>query len=243
MKVFKKLDMQKHLKETLHSSTIPVIGDPPSLLNTKCANWTDVVVVDGKCYDKDAVAKLLAERDALAATLSEIQQASQDYSDGKITRYEFVKKLAFLAAVQPQQHLAEIRAEAARAGFIAGREYGLIDKHKDVMRTVIERSANQYVESIRKGGDIWIWFAIQHPSNSPLIPMYQSIGLVIIYLYALGVRNLHTILISSNPTNQLSNAKGVTYEHILKYSSRYLVGSNNGLFCTNTALPNPWDVC
>ena len=53
-----------------------------------------------------------AERDALAATLSEIQQASQDYSDGKITRYEFVKKLAFLAAVQPQQHIAKIRAEA-----------------------------------------------------------------------------------------------------------------------------------
>lgn len=50
-----------------------VIGDPPNLLNSKVAHWTDVVVVDGKCYDKDAVAKLLAERDNAWKELREIR--------------------------------------------------------------------------------------------------------------------------------------------------------------------------
>lgn len=103
----------------------------------------------------DHIVALIAERDALAATLSEIQQASQDYSDGKITRYEFVKKLAFLAAVQPQQHLAEIRAEAGRAGFIAG--------YNECCRQVFgspapeyatPHFANQYADKIRQGGDV-----------------------------------------------------------------------------------------
>lgn len=41
----------------------PIIGDPPAYLNTKVANWTDVVVVDNKCYDKDDVQALILERD------------------------------------------------------------------------------------------------------------------------------------------------------------------------------------
>jgi hypothetical protein len=173
MNEFTEFTMLKHVRETLSTSTAEaaphVIGDPTSLLNTKCANWTDVVVVDGKCYDKDAVAKLLverdalasevddanervadvtAERDALAATLSEIQQASQDYSDGKIQRYEFVKKLAFLAAVTPQQYLAEIRAEAGRAGFDAGFWFA---RSALGTRPLLSQAAEQYAEKIRQG--------------------------------------------------------------------------------------------
>ena len=102
-----------------------------------------------------------AERDALAATLSEIQQASQDYSDGKITRYDFVKKLAFLAAVQPSQHLAEIRAEA-----VLDFAKSLVDKAQcpkgksqkvEYYKTAIAHAycfANQYAEKIRQGGDV-----------------------------------------------------------------------------------------
>jgi hypothetical protein len=75
MKDFKKLDMQQHVRVKLQTNTHLdkplVIGDPPNLLNAQCANWTDVVVVDGKAYDKEAVARLLMQL-SLAKTKNEI---------------------------------------------------------------------------------------------------------------------------------------------------------------------------
>jgi len=106
----------------------------------------------------EALEKAEAERDALAATLSEIQQASQDYSDGKITRYEFVKKLAFLAAVQPQQNIAKIRAEAvlnalSDAGVTCPK---FADKSKDFVDgfNFLGEVLTQHAEKILQGGDV-----------------------------------------------------------------------------------------
>ena len=77
MENFEKLDMQKHVRVKLQTNTCTekplVIGDPPKYLNTKLANWTDVVVVDGKAYDKEAVTEMIAE-------ISELKSKSLDHS-------------------------------------------------------------------------------------------------------------------------------------------------------------------
>lgn len=44
-----------------------VVGDTPEQLNTKCVNWVDVLVVDGQCYDKEALRAILVARDAAIA--------------------------------------------------------------------------------------------------------------------------------------------------------------------------------
>jgi len=48
------------------------------------------------------------------------------------------------------EHLAEIRAQAGRDGFIAGRCYGMSEGCVQFMREQHEKSANQYAENIRQ---------------------------------------------------------------------------------------------
>lgn len=179
MNKFTEFTMLKHVRETLVNSTAVVaplaIGDPPSLLNTKCANWTDVVVVGGKAYDKDAVAKLLAERNALATEVDEANERVAEVAAERdalaahnqalvsvlgrmVARFEMhhasselIKRAIHVIDATPQQCLAEIRAEAARAGFIAGA---------DAIETIqmlgssesITDLADEYAAKVRQGG-------------------------------------------------------------------------------------------
>jgi hypothetical protein len=135
MKVFKKLDMQKHLKETLHSSTIPVIGDPPSYLNCRIGTTVDIVCVDGKAYDKDAVAKLLAERDALLEKLVQKQQLISEMDQLCLTVGE-VNEIRAEAVEDAANYLGSIIT--APAGLYSGAT-GMILK---------------YAKKIRQGGDV-----------------------------------------------------------------------------------------
>jgi hypothetical protein len=116
---------------------------------------------------KDENDALKAERDALAAqvevlkvSLSEAQQTVGFLSHhlrgrmGEVALIDLAEKADHWASVLqavPAQHLAEIRAEAGRVGFIAGaNEFSAsasMDDH-------IELLANLYDEKIRQGGDV-----------------------------------------------------------------------------------------
>lgn len=132
-----------------------VIGDPPSLLNTRCVNWVDVVVVDGKCYDKDAVAKLLAERDALAAKLAKIVDAWLAAGSWPDTAEE-KQRISDAIVSDPQQCLHDVQAEAGRAGWIACVDWLVENSSADLFTDGEAEQArdvgDQYAESVRQGG-------------------------------------------------------------------------------------------
>lgn len=107
--------------------------------------------------------KLTAERDALAAQVEALRDALQAVMASigggkKFCGHEFDcicagdKARAALAAT-PQQHLAEIRAEAGRAGFVAGfkRRTALGPLRKMWSEEEIIELYNQYADSIRRG--------------------------------------------------------------------------------------------
>jgi hypothetical protein len=85
---------------------------------------------------------LKAERDALAA---QVELTNKKIESCMFYRWSSDIKDALRKIVEltPQQHLAEIRAEAGRAGFIAGTKLLIGDR---------ETNADQYAEAIRQGG-------------------------------------------------------------------------------------------
>lgn len=160
MENFKKLDMQKHVRVKLQTNTCTekplVIGDPPSLLNTTCANWTDIVVVDGKGYDKEAVAKLLAERAALSAHIAIIQDAWLS-AGGWPDTFDEKQRLSDAIYGTPEyrkQVMSEIIADALSDGSLAqkafweGFERGTLSDCKN-----IRAHWNEYIAKVRKGGE------------------------------------------------------------------------------------------
>lgn len=88
--------------------------------------------------------ELQAERDALAAHLAAIQQAwacAGRWPDSPTQ----LTNLAMAIEATPQQHLAEIRAEAGRAGFVEGLRLRSKGPCLD-----FEAAANQYADQIRR---------------------------------------------------------------------------------------------
>lgn len=83
--------------------------------------------------------RLETERDALAAKLSMVI-AAWNGSDYDAINAEINKT--------PQQCLAEIKAEAGRAGFVAGRLRGV-----DYFKLTEAQAADEYAAKIRKGGE------------------------------------------------------------------------------------------
>lgn len=102
----------------------------------------------------DANDALTAERDALAAQV-EMLRSDVEYIKGKLyilkagvyVRRDTDKAYARCESVlskTPQQHLAEIRAEAGRAGFIAA-----LTAEMDIGKET--EAADRYADSIRQG--------------------------------------------------------------------------------------------
>lgn len=106
------------------------------------------------------IEKIIAERDALAAQVEIMRPAlelafisvrtcyKQDWAPFKdFTTVEKAIKLA------PSHYLAEIRAEAGRAGFIAGANWLYVSQLEfDVIEDHKVDAAKQYAEQIRQGG-------------------------------------------------------------------------------------------
>jgi len=99
----------------------------------------------------DLVAELKAERDALAAQLVAIQDAALK-PRGR-TRQQWIDNITRNAlGITARQHLSEIRAEAGRAGFIAGYMWHVIEDHDDVEKQWAGQESELYAEQIRQGG-------------------------------------------------------------------------------------------
>jgi hypothetical protein len=110
--------------------------------------------------------ELEAERDVLAAQVENLVYISKELS-GCIAEYEILpeksvkqamfnmnKRLQTRIATTPQQCLAEIRAEAARAGFIAGVNWVFDTPSTEITTGNANEAANQYAHDIRQGGDV-----------------------------------------------------------------------------------------
>lgn len=99
-----------------------------------------------------------AERDALAAhnqTLVSVLGRMVERFEIHNESSEIIKRAIQVLDATPQQHLAEIRAEAGRAGFVAGYH----KMHIGFVGTLApsggaESAADQYVEKLRQGGDV-----------------------------------------------------------------------------------------
>ena len=98
------------------------------------------------------------EADQLRAELEDLEQLNEIFNAYlKIAgqSYKLQVKIARLVAERDAlvAQIPEIRAEAGRAGFVAGRMYGLIPEHKRVMRKIIDVSATIYAAKVREGGE------------------------------------------------------------------------------------------
>lgn len=127
-----------------------VIGDTPEQLNTRCANWVDVVVVDGKCYDKDAVAKLLAERDAFAAKLAKIDRAWAD-AEGWPDTAEEIEEICGAITSSPQQCLRDVQADAVQAGWNACVDW-LVENSSNLGWFSTYFTVSEFADKVRQGG-------------------------------------------------------------------------------------------
>lgn len=101
-------------------------------------------------FAKSLVADVIADRDELSAQVSAFKNIREDWQGLAINDAKTL--IAFIKASDktPAQHLAEIRAEAGRAGFIEGAT-----KQKEIGWCSVygmQDGANQYAASIRKGG-------------------------------------------------------------------------------------------
>jgi hypothetical protein len=99
--------------------------------------------------------KLEAERDALAAQVEALKDAANSaYCHWNSSSDVFGGMKRLIAAVEatPAQCLADVRAEAGRAGFIAGCEL-IIDLVSDGSNTgAYKFHADEYAKKIRQGG-------------------------------------------------------------------------------------------
>jgi hypothetical protein len=141
-----------------------IIGYTPDQLNCKMAHIDSGLLVDGLVYTQDAVRQLKAERDALLAMAESVKYLfALDCvvgCDGHLI-YPIKQYNAVVDALnsKPQQHLAEIRAEAV-ADFakalsntvqIPNGAMTRVDYYKAAIRHAIQ-FASQYAEQIRQGG-------------------------------------------------------------------------------------------
>lgn len=99
----------------------------------------------------DYIKQLEAERDALAAQVEAIAKDRDDWKNA-MARAASVLLLHKVPTktIDVDKALAEIRAEAGRAGYLKGADDW--KSFEQVFDSDIEDSANEYAESVRQGG-------------------------------------------------------------------------------------------
>lgn len=104
------------------------------------------------------VVALQDERDALAAQVEELRKAIEPVNDMANRLPEWSKEdrchsdeLEKALEMTPQQHLAEIRAQAGRDGYLQGHLDAAGDDVGEWSRKHSEYHAKQYADSIRRG--------------------------------------------------------------------------------------------
>lgn len=111
--------------------------------------------------ERESVKQLTAERDALAATVEALREMASRANRHLIKGYALqrfdaancnlaLSALAEIDSFTPQQHLANLRAEAALMGWFECEKWfcGPDDPENCV------KAANQYADSIRQGGEL-----------------------------------------------------------------------------------------
>lgn len=108
---------------------------------------------DSKIIDcRESIKELMAERDALVAQIRMIRNI---FRDEGLSPSETLRKIPFVIDLAEQQCLAEIEAEAGRAGFIAGYH----KMHIEFVGSLAsgegaEFAADQYAAKTRQGVDL-----------------------------------------------------------------------------------------
>lgn len=125
-----------------------IIGDTPQQLGQIEA--ADAMLIDGKIVTRDDYRALAAQVEVLRRELQACQNVLHSLAHvGQVTP-AYANDAKKVLAATPQQHLAEIRAQAGRDGFVAGYSKGWNDfDGADGFRR--EPLANQYADSIRRG--------------------------------------------------------------------------------------------
>lgn len=129
------------------------LGDTPNQLNTKQANWVDVLVVDGIVYDKESIRELVAQIEMLSRTMIRLDDWINRLpipTQGACTQLIAIQQAL---DITPQQCLREIQAEAGRAGYIAGMNHCIDFLDSNYPSLGIEDCANDYVDELREGGE------------------------------------------------------------------------------------------
>lgn len=104
----------------LQSSDDYRLGDTPNQLNTKQANWVDVLVVDGLVYDKERIRELVAQIDLLSQTMIKLDDWISNLpipTEGACTQLITIKQVL---DATPQQCLREL--EEQNANLVAERD-------------------------------------------------------------------------------------------------------------------------
>jgi hypothetical protein len=94
--------------------------------------------------------QLKYERDALAAQVELFNNVRKQFNNTAMSEYEALMAMFELCCSDASNLLAEIRAEAGRAGYQLGA--GQWCFNQDEVQIDIERSAEEYADKIRQGG-------------------------------------------------------------------------------------------
>lgn len=123
-----------------------IIGDTPAQLGQIEA--ADAMMIDGKVVMRDDYRALKAQVNTLLDELnaSVIAILARNPSD---EIHAIACSMAESAKANPQQILAEVKAQAGRAGFVAG--YMLCNDGSPLIKHNYEGFADKYADSIRRG--------------------------------------------------------------------------------------------
>lgn len=130
------------------------LGDTPEQLNVKCANWVDVLVIDGKAYTTQNVENLLVERDALAAQVEALTktiiEAKAIYEEFSLFVWNsFVLEITNSARVCNRREIYEMMDEKFQSvipdGYIATTpQQCLRDVQAEAVKRFVEFNTGRY---------------------------------------------------------------------------------------------------
>lgn len=129
----------------LQSSDDYRLGDTPNQLNTKQANWADVLVVDGLVYDKERIRELVAQ---IGRMQTFIRLSAKKWEGVQELEPTFVVLLR-VANQQLEEALREIEAEAGRNGYLQGYQDAMMTKFDGFGKEL----ADEYAAKVRQGGE------------------------------------------------------------------------------------------
>lgn len=124
-----------------------------------CVDVGAINLVGFTLIETSELQDLKAERDTLAAQVQalrrEIQSAADWFSaywpELNKAQCDRIRQMDNVAKATPQHHLAELRAEAGRAGFVAGyfhyKHYGFQFEEE------LDAASDKYAEQIRREGE------------------------------------------------------------------------------------------